>query len=136
MTKHRLGLFLAAWAVLLSQMDEGVLILRDAALARAVRDSDRVCASYSAALDRAERAPAPRKASDVREHASLENAAKRLLAECVSAEESVTRRLTSSLGSRVVDRVARAAAFEDMVYVRLADTEGVALEEHAPAKGR
>lgn len=136
MINKRLGLVLASWALLLAQLDDGVLIVRDAALASAVRQSDKACADYAQAQERADSAPYGAKASARRERASLIDAARRLLAQCVAAEESARVVMTKSIGPRAAERVQKASAFEDMVYVKVTDSEGLALDDRSPAKGR
>lgn len=105
--------------VLYEEKDGGVVIVRDQALAQAVKNSDKTCTAYAEARNKADAAPASSKRREQREKAFLEREATRLLAECVNADEAAKRALAGVLGERA-ESVEKAAGFEDMVYVQLA----------------
>lgn len=104
--------------VLHADPEDGVTILRDAALAEAFKRSDRACGLYDERQGRADRlAASARSAREKREAAALEAAARRLMAECLHADKLAQARLAKAVGRAAAERLQKAAAFEDIVYL-------------------
>lgn len=104
--------------VLHADEDDGVTILRDAELAAAFKDGERLCSRYDERQESADRLAAKAKnLREKREAASVQAAAQRLMAECLHADKMAQARLAQILGRSAAQRLQKAAAFEDMVYV-------------------
>lgn len=108
--------------ILYTDSGEGVYILRDPGLARALKQNDLLCGLYEKKQDEAERlasAGGPKKKSRLREEASVQAAAHRLMGECLNADLVVRKRLERLFGAKAIDRLVKVSAFEDMAYVQL-----------------
>lgn len=109
---------------LYSEPEEGTFIVRDADLAQALREGDSVCERYSKLQDAAERAAVdaaahPAKKTLQREKLGKASAARHAMAECLEADKASKRALQAALKLKTLDRLQKAAPFEDMVYVQL-----------------
>jgi hypothetical protein len=110
--------------VLYSEPDDGLFILRNPALAQTLHESDRACESYAKSQEKAESAAAeaaahPAKKTLQRQKAGMASAANHLMGQCLEADKAAKRALVKVLGPNTLDRLQKAAAFEDMVYVQL-----------------
>lgn len=108
--------------ILYTDSSEGVYILRDPGLARALKHNDLLCGLYEKKQDEAERlasAGGAKKKSRLREEASVQAEAHRLMGECLNADLVVRKRLERLFGSKATDRLVKVSAFEDMAYVQL-----------------
>lgn len=106
--------------------EDGVTILRDAGLAEALKESDRLCSLYDRRQESADRLAAKAKnAREKREAAAALSSARRLMAECLHADKLAQARLARVLGRSAAERVQKAAAFEDMVYLVAEPTPAV-----------
>ena len=107
-----------------SDADDGVYIIRDQKLVQVLRDSDKLCADYAKAEERAEKASrvaaaSPSKKTLQREKTSYVGSARKLMGECLNADKAAQRALAEVFGFKALDRIQKAAPFEDMVYVQL-----------------
>jgi hypothetical protein len=110
--------------VLYAEPEDGLFIVRDASLAGALRDSDRVCEDYSRRQEEADRAAAAAAAQPARQTLQREKAGKaaaaiKSMSACLDADKSAKRKLAAALGAKTAERLQKAAAFEDMVLVQL-----------------
>lgn len=110
--------------VLYSEPEEGTFIIRNADLAQTMREGDAVCERYSKLQDAAERAAVdaaahPAKKTLQREKLGKASAARHAMAECLEADKASKRALQAALKLKTLDRLQKAAPFEDMVYVQL-----------------
>ena len=109
---------------LYSEPEEGTFIVRDAELAQALRDGDSVCERYSRLQDAADQAASnaaahPAKKTLQREKMGKASAARHAMAECLEADKASKRALQTALKLKTLDRLQKAAPFEDMVFVQL-----------------
>lgn len=114
--------------VLYSEPEDGLFIVRNAELAGALRDGDRVCEEYSRRQDEADRAAAaaasqPAKRTLQREKAGKAAVAVRSMGACLEADRAAKKKLAATLGAKTIERLQKAAPFEDMVYVQLIPAE-------------
>ena len=123
----------AAEGVLYSEPDDGLFILRNPELAETMRATDRVCEAYAKRQEEAERAADlaaahPEKKTLQRQKAGMASAAMHLAGQCLEADKAAKRGLAAALGPKSLDRLQKAAAFEDMVYVQLLPKDESRLE--------
>jgi hypothetical protein len=110
--------------ILYSEAEEGLFIMRDADLADAIRESDRLCAEYEKAQDEADRvarlaASQPTKRTLQREKAGKTDIAHKAMGACLDSDERAKKRISALFGKKALDRLQKLAPFEDMIYVQL-----------------
>ena len=108
---------------LFSEPEEGLFILRQPDLSEALRDSDRVCAAYAKAQDEADLAVQAAAATPSKRHLREKTgkllSAHKLMGACLEADRAAKKKLAEVIGDGALDRLQKAAAFEDMVYIQL-----------------